>query len=181
MQIVNRDELMSAMHDIGRTFGLTVRPYTATPRAPFESILSVMARTGVLVARHGPFLANAIFLPPGDKTQFVDQASNIIYMHNLHQQDSLRPLSEHVDFCVISCSTHELLMAAAGETKTCVTSGMTEWGTSAGASLIELLPYNWEWKGLSKLYKNITSSTKDPLCFAWQIERACHTLLQVQW
>ena len=32
MQIVNRDELMSAMHDIGRTFGLTVRPYTATPQ-----------------------------------------------------------------------------------------------------------------------------------------------------
>ena len=64
-KIVNRDELMDAMHDIGRTFGLTVRPYTATARAPFESYLSVMARTGILVSRHGPFLANSIFLPPG--------------------------------------------------------------------------------------------------------------------
>ena len=66
-QIVNWDELMAAMHDIGRTFGLTVRPYTATARAPFESYLSVMARTGILVSRHGPFLANSIFLPPGQK------------------------------------------------------------------------------------------------------------------
>ena len=64
-QIVNRDELMGAMHDIGRTFGLTVRQYTATARAPFESYLSVMARTGILVSRHGPFLANSLFLPPG--------------------------------------------------------------------------------------------------------------------
>ena len=64
-QIVNRDELMRAMHDIGRTFGLSIRPYTATARAPFESYVSVMARTGILVSRHGPFLANSIFLPPG--------------------------------------------------------------------------------------------------------------------
>ena len=59
---------MSAMHEIGRTFGLSVRQYTATPLAPFESSLSVMARTGILVSRHGPFLANAMFLPP-DKDQ----------------------------------------------------------------------------------------------------------------
>lgn len=56
---------MGALHDIGRTLGLAVRPYTATARAPFESYLSVMARTGVLVSRHGPLLANSIFLPPG--------------------------------------------------------------------------------------------------------------------
>ena len=65
-QIVNWDELMGAMHDIGRTFGLAVRPYTASARAPFESYLSVMARTGILVSRHGPFLTNSIFLPPGE-------------------------------------------------------------------------------------------------------------------
>ena len=47
--------------------------------------------------------------------------------------------------------------------------------------MIELLPYNWEWKGSSKLYNIITSSTKDPLCFAWQIANECHTVLQVQW
>ena len=67
VQVVNSDELMGAMRDIGQTFGMEVRPYTATPRAPFESYLSVMARTGVLVSRHGPFLANSIFLPPGER------------------------------------------------------------------------------------------------------------------
>ena len=65
-QVVNSDELMDAMRDVGQTFGMDIRPYTATPRAPFESYLSVMARTGVLVSRHGPFLANSIFLPPGE-------------------------------------------------------------------------------------------------------------------
>ena len=65
MQVVNRDELSAALRDVGATLGLKFRPYTATARAPFESYLSVMARTGVLVARHGPLLANAMFLPPG--------------------------------------------------------------------------------------------------------------------
>lgn len=62
---MNRDELSAALRDVGATLGLNFRPYTATARAPFESYLSVMARTGVLVARHGPLLANAMFLPPG--------------------------------------------------------------------------------------------------------------------
>ncbi|CAK0784873.1 hypothetical protein CVIRNUC_008078 [Coccomyxa viridis] len=100
-EVVNSDELMGAMRDIGQTFGMAVRPYTATPRAPFESYLSVMARTGVLVSRHGPFLANSIFLPPG-------------------------------------------------------------------AMVVELLPYNWEWKGVSRIYKNITSSMGDIHHFAWR-------------
>lgn len=65
LQVVNREELMGALQDIGHTLGLAVRPYTATARAPFESYLSVMARTGILVSRHGPLLANSIFLPPG--------------------------------------------------------------------------------------------------------------------
>lgn len=34
--------------------------------APFQSYLAAMARTGVLVSRHGPQLANSMFLPPGD-------------------------------------------------------------------------------------------------------------------
>ena len=33
--------------------------------APFPSFVAAMARTGVLVSRHGPLLANAAFLPPG--------------------------------------------------------------------------------------------------------------------
>jgi hypothetical protein len=65
LQVVNRDELAAALRDVGATLGLLFRPYTATTRAPFESYLAAMARTGVLVARHGPLLANAMFLPPG--------------------------------------------------------------------------------------------------------------------
>lgn len=34
--------------------------------APFQSFLGGMARTGVVVSRHGPQLANSVFLPPGD-------------------------------------------------------------------------------------------------------------------
>ena len=33
--------------------------------AGFASYVSAMSKTGVLVARHGPMLANALFLPPG--------------------------------------------------------------------------------------------------------------------
>lgn len=62
---MNRDELLEALHDVAHTLGLRVRPYTATARAPFESYLAVMARSAVVVSRHGPLLANSIFLPPG--------------------------------------------------------------------------------------------------------------------
>ena len=34
--------------------------------------------------------------------------------------------------------------------------------------VIELLPYNWEWKGISRLYKNLTASVGDIHHFAWR-------------
>ena len=34
--------------------------------------------------------------------------------------------------------------------------------------MVELLPYNWEWKGVSRIYKNITSSVGDIHHFAWR-------------
>ncbi len=34
--------------------------------ASFASYVSIMSKTGVLVSRHGPMLANALFLPPGE-------------------------------------------------------------------------------------------------------------------
>ena len=34
--------------------------------------------------------------------------------------------------------------------------------------MVELLPYNWEWKGVSRIYKNITSSMGDIHHFAWR-------------
>ena len=59
------EELAAALADVGANLGLRVRPFTVTPRAPLASYMAAMARTGVLVARHGPLLANAAFLPPG--------------------------------------------------------------------------------------------------------------------
>ena len=65
LQVTNGAELAEALQDVGRNLGLKVRPYTVTPRVPLASYVAAMARTGVLVARHGPLLANAAFLPPG--------------------------------------------------------------------------------------------------------------------
>lgn len=42
-----------------------MRTVSLTMEAPFVSHLATMAESGVVVARHGPILANAVFLPPG--------------------------------------------------------------------------------------------------------------------
>ena len=42
--------------------GIRGRPVAGTT---FASFVAQMSRTGVLVSRHGPFLANTLFLPPG--------------------------------------------------------------------------------------------------------------------
>ena len=34
--------------------------------------------------------------------------------------------------------------------------------------MVELLPFNWEWKGVSRIYKNITASMGDIHHFAWR-------------
>jgi len=93
VQIANKDALLDAMADVARAFGMRSRPLSTTssehfaptlpffPRhatsaepviglpafagAPFPSFLAAMARTGVLVSRHGPLLANGMFLSPG--------------------------------------------------------------------------------------------------------------------
>ena len=64
-QVVNNGEVMAALHEVGAKLGLAVRPYTVTATAPFASFVAAMSKTGLLVARHGPLLANAAFLPPG--------------------------------------------------------------------------------------------------------------------
>jgi hypothetical protein len=78
-----------------------VRAFSATNAAPFASHVRTMARTGLLVSRHGPLLATSCLLPPG-------------------------------------------------------------------AAVYELLPYNWEWRGISQLYRNMTGSTGDTHHFAWR-------------
>jgi hypothetical protein len=45
--------------------GWRLRTVSLTMEAPFVSHLATMADSGVVVARHGPILANAVFLPPG--------------------------------------------------------------------------------------------------------------------
>ena len=36
-----------------------------TAGVAFHSYLAAMSRTGILVSRHGPLMANTMFLPPG--------------------------------------------------------------------------------------------------------------------
>ncbi|PSC75577.1 hypothetical protein C2E20_1509 [Micractinium conductrix] len=99
--VVNNGEVLEALREVGDALGLAVRPYSVTPGAAFPSFVASMAKTGVLVARHGPLLANAMFLPPG-------------------------------------------------------------------AVVLELLPYNWEWHGISEIYLNLTRSVGGLHHFAWK-------------
>ena len=39
---------------------------------------------------------------------------------------------------------------------------------TSGAVVLELLPYNWEWKGISQVYHNVTTSVGDVHHFAWR-------------
>lgn len=64
-QVVNEEALQASLAEAGRAFGYRLRPLSMTARAPFTSFLGAMARTGVVVSRHGPQLANSVFLPPG--------------------------------------------------------------------------------------------------------------------
>ena len=99
--VVNAGEVLGALREVGAALGMAVRPYSVTAGASFASFVAAMAGTGVLVARHGPLLANAAFLPPG-------------------------------------------------------------------ALVLELLPYNWEWRGLSEVYRNLTRSVGSLHHFAWK-------------
>lgn len=65
VQVYNNDKVLQALVDVAELLGLHARPASLTPGAPFRSFVSLMSRTGVLISRHGPQLANALFLPPG--------------------------------------------------------------------------------------------------------------------
>lgn len=68
-QVVNNAEVLASLRDLGSALGMKVRPYTVTTTAHFNSYVATMAKTGVLVARHGPLLGAAVFLPPGAHTR----------------------------------------------------------------------------------------------------------------
>lgn len=104
-QVVNNADVLAALNEVGARLGMAVRPYSVTPGAPFASFVAAMVKTGLLVARHGPLLSNAVFLPPG-------------------------------------------------------------------AVVLELLPYNWEWQGISEIYVNMTRSMGDVHHFAWKADSA---------
>ena len=44
--------------------------------------------------------------------------------------------------------------------------------SGAGAVVLELLPYNWEWRGISEVYVNITRSVGDIHHYAWRAEES---------
>jgi hypothetical protein len=49
-----------------RALLLQVRTVSLTMGAPFLSHMATVADTGILVGRHGPLLASAVLLPPGE-------------------------------------------------------------------------------------------------------------------
>ena len=42
--------------------------------------------------------------------------------------------------------------------------------------MVELLPYLWEWEGMSMLFRNLTNSLGDVHHFAWRARRPRHVL-----
>lgn len=98
-------EVMAMLWQVAATYGWKVRPLTITNAAPFASHVTAMSETGILMARHGPSIADAVFLP-------------------------------------------------------------------AGAAVYELLPYNWEWRQISELYRNITRSGGELHHYAWRANAA---------
>jgi capsular polysaccharide biosynthesis protein len=94
-------EITAMLWRVAAKRGWQVRHFSATAAAPFSEHILAMSQTGLLVARHGPLLANGMFLP-------------------------------------------------------------------RGAAVYELLPYNWEWQGLSQLYRNLTASVGSLHHFAWR-------------
>lgn len=108
--VANNDEVLQALHEIAASSKqekLVVRPYSTTTGAPLTSILSIMSLTGILVGRHGPLLANSIFLPKG-------------------------------------------------------------------AAVVEILPFNWDFGGLSEVYYNLTGSIGGIGHVAWRASSAEH-------
>jgi hypothetical protein len=147
-QIMNNGKVLATLRRVGEAHGMAVRPYTVTAGAPLTSYLATMANTGVLVGRHGPLLANALFLPPGEVVM-EEEASG------LARRERHRDRQGAVPFMLPSLPppppphppTHT---------------------PPAGALVVELLPYNWEWQGVSELYLNLTHSLGDVHHVAWK-------------
>ena len=101
--IDNNKEVLLALQEVAAATGMevAVRPYSPSASVPPASLVAIMSRTGVLVGRHTPLIANAVFLPPG-------------------------------------------------------------------AAVVEILPYNWDFAGLSEVYKNLSTSVGELGHVAWR-------------
>ena len=165
---------------MGANLGLKVRPYTATPRAPLASYVAAMARTGVLVARHGPLLANAAFLPPGAPWRWILRSGfQKKRLTRLLCNATSQPWARHLrpNFACYGCSHQH-------------PAKMLHFTAARRAHMPFLLPccminirkktmceqarwwwsccrYNWEWQGISRAYLNLTRSLGDVHHFAW--------------
>lgn len=149
-------QVLEALREVGDALGLAVRPYSVTPGAAFPSFVASMAKTGVLVARHGPLLANAMFLPPGAVVSWGGGAGGLGLGHRagaqrrglagslgLHPHPEL-PLQPHLAPTTCRINPASFLQ------------------------VLELLPYNWEWHGISEIYLNLTRSVGGLHHFAWK-------------
>lgn len=101
--VENNKEVLAALHAAAAATGVdvAVRPYSPSASVPPASLVAVVSRTGLLIGRHAPILANALFLPPG-------------------------------------------------------------------AAVVEILPYNWDFAGLSEVYTNLTASAGAVGHVAWR-------------
>ena len=169
--MVNNAEVLGSLRDLGTALGLRVRPYTVTNAAPFASYVATMAKTGVLVARHNPLLGAAIFLPPGAAMNWRCLGSGLA----LACRESwglgacmLLPAARQLCCAVLHPPVCPPL-AAALPSRPAAPAAPPGY---AGALVLELLPYNWEWKGLSEIYLNLTRSLGGIHHFAWRATSA---------
>lgn len=131
-----------------------------TMEAPFLSHLATMADTGLLVARHGPILSSAVLLPPG-----VRLNKECVFVNQRFVLCILQPYS-----CWCACrlrSASSWGPAHDKHTHACTHNAHTTHNT-AGAAVLELLPYKWDWRSMSSLYYNMTQSTGVLHHWAWR-------------
>lgn len=118
-----------------------------------------MARTGVLVSRHGPLLANTMFLPPGAGAQ-----DDALWHQLWHMLACLQ-----VPGATVYAGTKmqkSLSLTSSGCLR--MYKAWPEQVFVTGAVVLELLPYNWDWKGISEIYVNLTRSLGDVHHLAWR-------------
>jgi hypothetical protein len=154
--ITNHAALVDALADVAELRGWEVHAASLTMEAPFASHLALMAGTGLLVARHGPILASAVLLPPGAGGGL--RTKGCVFFATRRVGGGL--------FCAKPGANTRLINQFPTQT-----SHPTTNQNKKGAAVVELLPYRWDWRGLGRLYTNMTASSGDLHHWGWRARR----------